>query len=68
MFLIDTMVLSELRKRQRDPGVVALHGNVLWMPPFPDSWPVGSIVRWMWALPGAGAGCQPNLAMTAVTC
>ncbi len=23
MFLIDTMVLSELRRRQRDPGVVA---------------------------------------------
>jgi len=23
MFLIDTMVLSELRLRQRDPGVVA---------------------------------------------
>lgn len=27
MFLIDTMVLSELRKRQRDPGVVAWIGE-----------------------------------------
>lgn len=27
MFLIDTMVLSELRRRQRDPGVVAWIGR-----------------------------------------
>ncbi|MEA5444022.1 type II toxin-antitoxin system VapC family toxin [Cyanobium gracile] len=27
MFLIDTMVLSELRRRQRDPGVVAWIGE-----------------------------------------
>jgi predicted nucleic acid-binding protein len=27
MFLIDTMVLSELRLRQRDPGVVAWISN-----------------------------------------
>jgi predicted nucleic acid-binding protein len=28
MFLLDTVVLSELRKRQRDPGVVAWIGSV----------------------------------------
>jgi predicted nucleic acid-binding protein len=52
MFLIDTVVLSELRKRQRDPGVVAWIGRQRTADLFVSVVSIGEIERGI-ALPHA---------------
>ena len=62
MFLIDTMVLSELRRRERDPGVVAWIAQQRQEDCFLSVVSIGEIERGIAQRRGPDPGCAAELA------